>query len=242
MSDELLALRMGNATVAENLRRAVDAGRLIEHPDGRFELSAPLPAESDWVIIRPRPPLNCAFYRDFLFRKAYDRSAVPLGCSACYKVHVEPKTLRELVAACEIGRTFACISKWGVNFRNRHSNSIYSGVFYANGLDMARTTFKTARQAFDREPRLGPALKMTIKRGCSEYEKALGPSDRYQFRPELEELEAYLFSRFVNRAPAEPPAVPQARWIEVAASIGDDTYLDFTGGKYLPGGRKRYEP
>lgn len=241
MSDELLALRMGGATVAENLRRAVDAGTLIEHPDGRFEL-AQSAAESDWVIIRPRPPLNCAFYKDFLFRKAYDRSAVPLGCSACYKVHVEPKTLRELVAAWEIGRTFACISKWGINFRNRHSNSVYSGVFYATSLDEARATFKAARQAFDKEPRLGSAPTMTIKRGCSEYEMALGPSNHYQFRPELEALETYLFSRFVNRKPAEQPAMPQARWIKVAADIGDETYLDFTGGQRLPGDRVVYEP
>jgi hypothetical protein len=242
MSDELLALRMGETSVAENLRRAVETGKLIEHPDGRFELPALPDGPSDWVIVRPCPPLNCAFYKEFVFHKAYDRAAVPLGCSACYKVHVEPKTLRELVAAWEIGSTFSCLSKWGINFRNRHSNSIYSGVFYATGLDGARATFKAARQAFDGDPRLGPALKMAIKRGCSEYEKALGPSDHYQFRPELEALEAYLFERFVHREPADRSAIPQARWIEAAANVGDDTYLDFTGGKLLPSGRVIYEP
>jgi len=38
--EELLAMQFGGATVAENLRAAIDAGTLIENHDGTLELAA----------------------------------------------------------------------------------------------------------------------------------------------------------------------------------------------------------
>jgi hypothetical protein len=168
-----------------------------------------------------------------LFRQAYARSAVPFGCSACYKVKVSLRTLRELVAAWGIGKRIACESKWGLDIGNRYSQDIYAGYFYTTGLDMARVIYKLAREAFDNDPTLGPDVPMRIKRGCSDYEAALGPSDRYEFAPELAELEAYLKSRFRDTEASGLKPVAMAKWIETAFSIGDETYLDFTGGKRL---------
>jgi hypothetical protein len=74
---------------------------------------------------------------------------------------------------------------------------------------------------------------MVIKRGCSEYEAKLGPSDRYTFAPEMEELEAYLKSRFRERRADYHPSLIVAHWIETAFRIGDNTYLDFTSGQRL---------
>jgi hypothetical protein len=80
---------------------------------------------------------------------------------------------------------------------------------------------------------------MTIKRGCSNFERKCGPSDQYTFDPRLEALEAYLLQRFVKRPKAKtvPKEMVNAmrllRMIETAYRIGDETYKDFTGGKPL---------
>ena len=241
--EELLALRIGGTTVGENIRRAIASGQLLEDKDGALRLANERQRGGNWADVIHGPPLGCNFLMNFLFHQAYAESAVPHGCSACYKVKVVPRTLRELVAAWGIGKRIECRSKWGVDFYNRYSQNIYAGYFYTSGLDMARTIFKVVREAFNDDPKLGPDIAMWIKRGCSEYEAALGPSDRYEFAPELAELEAYLKSRYrANDKRAALPPVPLGNWIEFAFRIGDDTYLDFTGGKRLRPKAMTYEP
>jgi hypothetical protein len=83
---------------------------------------------------------------------------------------------------------------------------------------------------------------MTIKRGCSEYEAALGPSDQFEFKPEMAELEAYLRARFRNPNYVDQLNVALAYWIDLAFRMGDDTYLDFTDGKRLRPKTVTYAP
>src|SRR5665647_1902980 len=103
----------------------------------------------------------------FLFFQIYARSALPQGCSACYKVKVVLRTLRELVAAWGIAKRIECRSKWGVDLENPYSQNIYAGYFYVAGHDMARVMYRVVREAFGNDPMLGPDIPMSIKRGCS---------------------------------------------------------------------------
>jgi hypothetical protein len=109
--DELLALRIGETTVGENLRRAVESGRLTEANNGALLVAKDSKREVNWLYVTHGPPLGCGFLMDFMFQHAYAQSAVPDGCSACYKVKVVPRTLRELVAAWEIGKRIHYRSK-----------------------------------------------------------------------------------------------------------------------------------
>jgi hypothetical protein len=240
--DELLALRFGEASVAENLRRAVEAGRLVENDRGLLESPGDPKRDLNWIFVDHGPGLGCGFLMGFAFNHAYAESAVPSGCSACYKVKVLPKTLRQLVAAWEIAKKIQCRSKWGTDLNNPYSQNIYAGYFYVSGVDAARTLFDVVRQAFGEHPQLGPAVPMVIKRGCSEYEAKLGPSDRYTFAPEMAELEAYLKSRFRDRETDYQPSLIVAHWIETAFRTGDETYLDFTAGKRLRERTLTYDP
>lgn len=87
------------------------------------------------------------------------------------------------------------------------------------------------RAAFEADPRIGPEVALTINRGCSEYEALLGPSDRYAFNPETAELERSLKARFRQPRRDDRQQDVLAHWIDVAFRQGDDTYLDFTGGR-----------
>ncbi len=188
------------------------------------------------------PRMDCMFLLVFMFGNAYGRSAVPHGCGECYKVKVAPRTMRELVAAWQIAKRIECRSKWGIDFYNPNSQDVYAGYFYTVGLDAARTIFKVVREAFREDLKIGSDIPMTIKRGCSEYEAAVGPSDHYEFTPEMEKLEAYLRARYRERNGVDRLDIALAYWIDIAFRMGDDTYLDFTGGKRLRPKMVTYDP
>jgi len=246
--EELLAMQFGGATVAENLRAAIEAGTLVENDDGTLELAAdPHFRPVRWMRVqntsKHEPPApDSHFLSQVMFEQAYARSAVPYGCRECYKVKAVPRTLRQLVAAWGIAKHIQCRSKWGIDLDNPYSQDVYAGYFYTTGLDRARALFKVVREAFDADAKLGPHVPLTIKRGCSEFEAKLGPSDQYTFAPELEELETYLRSKFRKRRGRDNLNIALAYWIDVAYRIGDDTYLDFTGGKRLRPKMVTYDP
>lgn len=243
-ADAVLDQRFGGRTVRENLQAAIDAGKLIEREDGKLSLPRGRGRTKPWVLVTNGPYLACGFLTQIVFDAAYAQSAVPMGCSACYKIKVKATTLRELVAAWHLAKSIDCSSKWGVDLDNPHSQDVYAGYFYAGDLDAARALYKVVREAIDADPKLGPGIKMTIKRGCSRFEAAVGPSDSYTFTPEMAEIEAYLRSRFKQRVILEQTDFHQemGQWIDLAFRMGDDTYLDFTGGKRLRPATMTYEP
>jgi hypothetical protein len=240
--DELLALKFGGHTVSENIQRAIDAGDLVRKADGHLRLARASEPVADWARVAHGPNLDCKFKFKFLFEQVYAKSAVPYGCSACYKVKIVPRTLRQLVAAWGIGKKIKCRSKWGTDIENRYSQDVYAGYFYLSGLEPARALYRVVREIIDSHPTLGPEVAMSIKRGCSDYEAAVGPSDQYSFAPELGELEAYLREQFCSDRSQGLPPQPMARWLDVAFRIGDDTYLDFTQGKRLRPKTVAYTP
>jgi hypothetical protein len=240
--EDLLAMRVGASRVGDNLRRAREKGRIIEREDGTLALTAKAKEPVYWMYVSHGPSLGCAFLMNFMFRHAYAEASVPHGCSACYKVKVVLRTLRQLAAGWELGKRVNCHSKWGTDLNNPFSQNIYAGYFYVSGLDTARALYKFLRPMIDADPKLGPGVSMTIKRGCSEYEAKLGPSDHYEFTPEMAELETYLKARFRKQTTGHDPSLVAAHWIETAFSIGDDTYLDFTGGQRLRRKTVTYDP
>jgi hypothetical protein len=241
MSEDLSAPKIDAETVAQNLRQAVASGRLIESPDGTLQLPGDRSLDFDCIRVGDNP--NCRFFKKFLFRQAYAETVVPASCQACFKIKVAPKTLRELVAAWQIAQGVEFSSKWGIDLNNQLSQDIYAGYFYLTSLADARELYKFVRTAFDAEPKLGPNVRMFIKRGCSVYEATVGPSDRWQHTPEMVQLEAHLKTRFhTKRRRLAPNGAILARWIDLAFRIGDDTYLDFTDGKRLRPKTLTYEP
>ena len=56
--NELLALKFGGRTVAENIQRAVDAGYLVREADSRIALPVG-PPQVNWAYVRKAPRLHC---------------------------------------------------------------------------------------------------------------------------------------------------------------------------------------
>lgn len=233
---DVLDLEIGGRAVGENLRRAVEAGQLIEHPDGTFgHPRRGSKREQLFLFVNFERAPDCPFLNRFMFGIVYAEAAVPQGCASCYKVKVMPRTLRQLVAVYELAKSFDCASKFGLDFYNPYSQQVYAGYFYLDGLEAARALHGRLRAAMDASGKLGPDVALAIKRGCSNYEIACGPSDRYTFSPELRDIEAHFRDRYRRPSPpsAHAAAVLYRSWVPFAYQIGDETYLDFTNGRPL---------
>jgi hypothetical protein len=241
-ADELMSQRFGGGTVRDNIRDGIETGDLVEDADGRLRVRLPTDRSTSWARAGQERKLNCQFSINFLFPYVYKKTAVPMGCRACFKVKVVPKTLRQLVAAWGMAKEFPWRSKWGVDIDNAYSQDIYLGLFYVGSLEEARAVHGQVRTAIDAHPLLGPQIAMSIKRGCTDYEVALGPSDKFEFAPERAALEERLFAQFRETTKSGPRPVPLAHWIDVAFRIGDETYRDFTGGRRLRPGPLAYDP
>lgn len=237
MEDELLEMRFGRGTVQENLERALGEGQLRMLPDGCFMLSK-REKSCNYLHIKETRALSCQFLNEFLFANAYDKTAVPHGCRNCYKVKIVPTNLKGLIALRGILEEAPFSSKCGVDFFNPHSQDIYVGILYLDGLEEARSAYRKIRVSIESHPDLGCTVGMSIKRGCPEFEAACGPSNEWTFRESMAGLEAALRKDFkLEHSNAAPYQVRRMEsmvaWLQFAYNLGDDSYLTFTGGRPL---------
>lgn len=238
MVNDLLNMRFGKGTVRENLERAVSERRLEILPDGSFKSLQQSESNSYYLQVKNIRKMECRFFNDFLFTSAYDKVAVPFACRNCYKVKVVPTNFKGLVALRGILENTPYHSKCGVDFFNPHSRNIYAGYLYLEGLEAARSACREMRDLVESHPDLGNSVVLTIKRGCSNFEAACGPSDKWTFRDGMAELESALQQRF--KPELSTPIDYRIRrmttmmhWLQIAYNLGDDTYQEFTGGKPL---------
>lgn len=237
MEEELLGMRFGRGTVQKNLERAVGEGKLEMLHDGCFTLPKKDKSYS-YLHIKETRALRCQFLNDFLFSNAYDKTAVPYGCRNCYKVKIVPTNFKGLIALRGILEETPFSSKCGIDFFNPHSQDIYAGILYLDGLDEARSAYRKMQTPIKSHPDLGCTVKMTIKRGCPHFEAACGPSNEWAFREGMADLEAALRKDFkLEHSNATPYQVRRMEsmvaWLQFAYNLGDDSYLTFTGGRPL---------
>jgi hypothetical protein len=251
IDDRQLSIAVGGRTVGENLQRAVETGKVVRTEGGGFKL-AQFPTESGELARDPYIGQSgdfgapCVFLNVFLFQHVYAEAAVPFGCRNCYKVKVVSDTMRQLMAVKEISESIPCTAKSGAEIDNGLTQHLYGTYFYNWGLSKARELYKTVRARVDAHPKLGPTVRMLIKRGCTNYERTCGPSDKYTFDPKLKDIEDYLAPKFVDSpAPQGGKVYDRIKifaMMQAAYRIGDDTYKDFNGGVSLYPPIVTYDP
>lgn len=242
--DRLLSFTVNGTTIGTNLQRAIAAGKVARREDGKFVLvnpdaRRPGTADLDGYVWRQGDFAQpCAFLNRFMFRHVYAEGAVPFGCRDCFKVKVVTENLRQMMAVKDIAASVSASSKSGVEVDNPENQHLYGTYFYTLGLDRARALYKDLRAKMNEHGKLGSGIKMLIKRGCTNYERKCGPSDRYTFDPRQEEIERHFFARFATEVrlgvrKSIRDAMQILEWVQIAYRIGDNTCKDFTGGKDL---------
>lgn len=212
--------------------------------DGKFMVDFHLTWDAPWVYTKVDKRMNCFLWKDITFHSIIEKQVppghqwVPFACQECYKVVVRPETLKQLFALEKVQRQLDHPSKCGTEERPSVFGN-YGGYFYNRGLHEGIDCYKKVRKAVDDHPELGPEIKVILKRACTEYEHALGPSDKWK-PPTQEQLqfEIHLHENFVADHPLQlqPEIIKdeiRQRWIEYAYKIGDKTVYEFNGGKPL---------
>ncbi|HEX3918953.1 MAG TPA: hypothetical protein VHW60_16570 [Caulobacteraceae bacterium] len=238
--------KAGSLPVGANLARAIERGFVIHREDGRLSLRRG-PAFDDevkrsggYIGKRGATRLACDFLNRFMFEQVYARAAVPFGCRNCFKIRIATRSLRALMAAKAIAEATPHATKSGPEADNPHNACLYATWLYFDGLDAARQAYQALRPLLDAHEHLGPDVGMIIKRGCSNYERALGPSDRYEIDPRLEAVEAHFAALYDNvrpRSAMPKEMVHKLRMLDLVAlafRIGDETYKDFAPGPPYP--------
>ncbi|MBL8480730.1 MAG: hypothetical protein JNJ60_00920 [Rhodocyclaceae bacterium] len=240
-TEQVLATPMGGRSVGEHIAAALARGQLIARGDAGWTIADT--GRSGSFVYGAKPmPVSCQLLMHGLFKAAYGQQRVPYNCRNCYKVRLAPRTFRELMAVHELARPYTELPwKCGSTLHAPYSSGVYAAFFYLQGLDAARNFYHALRARMAAHPQIAPDLPMRIKRGCTLYEVACGPSDRYPVAPEA--VESWLLPRLQHaaRAPVPLPVVMH-RWLEAAHKVGDTTYLEHTGGRPLHPAGLSYDP
>jgi len=189
---------------------------------------------TDFIHIKVESRFDCNLWHHLLFDTVFGHQYVPSPCFNCYKVVVKFNTVEELFNAYDVMKTMNLPSKCGSDGNRHNTDKLYAAYFYNYGLDEGHERYEMVVKAF-------PGLPVILKRGCTEYEQACGPSDTWEVSDEQREIEKVFFDNFTwgavedLQSPLQIAAIKDG-WIKKAYQWGDKTYLKVNGGKPL------YEP
>jgi hypothetical protein len=221
-----------------------EQGKFVRHPVG--------PAvETPWIY--HNMTFQCVKWHEVFFEHASGKKMVHSHCQQCYKVVIRPRTLEELVALENWQQTLLGVEcKCGIELRDFvNRKHLYGGYFYNRGVEAGRMCYEQVKrwandmhtyqdqffEVLHDEP-----MPVLLKLGCSEFERAIGPSDTYTITDEQRALEAALddlmdFDPFAPEGKEFPqPDVlkeyVRTCWLRWAHHHGDMTYL-----KFMPDGK-----
>lgn len=173
-------------------------------------------------------------------------NVIPEYCFDCCKVLIEPRTVVELFKLLLVfekldlpdNNTRKCICE-----SREFCSGAYKGFVYCRGIEDAMKVRDLVRQVVVDE--ISPDIPVTMKRGCSEFERAYPGYDRIdpggvvmEYRKEWKSKEHFVdknavFSSQRDIERVEPYGLEEIfathYWLSYAATIGDDSYLQITG-------------
>jgi len=202
-----------------------------------------------WIMVNNDGTRECDFYKDV--DTLHD--IIPSPCRCCWKVVVMPKTLKQLFQLLQIEDAMAkadayCYCKCGIELRQDVERN-YGGYFYCNSLSQGLERLEQVRANVKANMEDGENVPVILKRGCTEYERKYGPSDKWDELAEKGNWDA-LFNRLlavfkIDKQFHKQPLLVQKhiimKWFAHATSIGDPTIPELNGGQKMYPGYVTYE-
>lgn len=220
------------------MKTLLDSGHFkMRNGDGKLVAEKGPTHNTPWHHVVHSYYLDCFTWNSIMFEKVLQQKFVPSKCQNCYKVVVRPKTLIGLMQLLEIQKLMNVPAKCGAEVRKTVSG-LWGGYFYCVGLEEGRERYAQVRAKVDAAEHLGPDTPVLLKRACTEYELACGPSDEWEITEEQLHLEG-LVDRLIVADTQHQEQAPHAlvhvhrAWIEWAYANGDESYKYFTDGKSL---------
>jgi len=238
--------------VVDLLRPVLENGRFsIRHSDGKFvEREGQLVKDTQWIHTGNGYGYECSHWHRLIFdvvSRKLKKPFTPRNCQKCWKVAVKPRTLEQLFELLDIQKRLGIHCKCGIETRSS-VHGLYGGYFYNKGKENGLKCYARIFNEFKENKILHPLLReldednkttrIVLKRGCTEMEHFVGPSDKWEVTAEQNAIED-LIDTFVIKPSIElkqPPHIEwnvKQRWIEFAWQYGDPTYAKYTNGEPL---------
>ena len=173
---------------------------------------------------------------------------VPRGCQGCWKVVLKMQTVEQLLAVLELQKAMNATSKCGIEERDT-VKGLYGAYFFNRSKAEGLRRYDDVKARIRKNKILSPLLdevdqdnrttRLILKRGCTEMEHLVGPSDKWKIT-ETQTILENLIERYVVLDPSEggqPSHIVdhiKCRWIEWAAGNEDETYLKYTDQPLSP--------
>lgn len=194
-----------------------------------------------WIMVNNDGTRECDFYKDV--DKLYN--IIPPPCMCCWKVVVQPRTLKQLFQLLEIEIEMSksdpyCFCKCGIELRPDVERN-YGGYFYCNDLNQGLMRLEQVRENVHKI--IAPDVPVILKRACTELERKYGPSNKWddlvtpEWKATWEMLERTF--RLTKKFTKQPTLIQKhviMKWIAHATSIADPSIPELNNGnKIYPG-------
>ena len=157
--------------------------------DGRLH-----PPESGVKITTPWRTANftahgydCRWEHSILHDVVFRKQAVPEKCMNCYKVTVFLDSLTDVYAVEGFQQRGEGAAKVGAETRMTVKGRKFGAYWYCKGLKDGRERFIVVKRWCGMS--LGGKWSAVLKRGCTEFEQAMGPSDQWVYTEAHRKLE-----------------------------------------------------
>lgn len=224
--------------------------------DGKIDCKKQMAPDPPWAYIKPGQNQNCHFWHHVLFTCLHKQRKVPIPCQQCWKVVLMPRDIEELFASFILIKKLGRPGKCGIEGDRVNTDRFYGAYFYNNSLDEGlechalvqkelekRETFEATvlgapvKVRFDNNE-LNTLPKVILKRGCTEFEQNVGPSDQWSWdeaQAEIEQIATDMFVQDVVKMNQNEPQLARLAymWIHKAFQWNDKKYLMFTNGNRL---------
>lgn len=252
--------------IAELLKPLRQHGWYWDTETGKFTSGATT-IDDNLPWITQNLDFDCYLWNKVFFHTVAKQSMVHTHCQTCFKVVVAPRTFTELLRLEEYQETCRLRCKCGIETRE-YVGRAYGGYFYSwepggltlqsyvpNG-DHTGTAFlvvddcealRKGQLKYDRivkdmaeHVQIGDTpIPVILKRGCTEFERDLGPTDQPRYRHISDDqlaLEAavdehvdYEHGKFTSTQPEIVKDAIRRTWADFAHFIGDMTYVEWLG-------------
>lgn len=232
-----------------------DQGKYCMNPEddkiwamGNFTGNAMVNINSPWIYTNNNPDAYCDWMHDISKYIGY----IPNKCMHCWKVCARPSTVQQLFSLLQLQimmgqeESLPLGCKCGVDLRP-HVSGMYGGYWYNGTKEEGFNMLQRVRSAV--ADSIGPTVPVTLKRGCTEFEKFYGPSDTWEeIRPGWADIWDQLIEQHCNMVPwtyQQGDLVKtriMKKWLLHADEHGDPSVKFFTDNKPIGRPCLTYEP
>jgi len=208
-------------------------GRCKLTKDDKLRISPLFEPDTSWVNVRVTSDRLCARWHGVYFK---GWGLVPAQCRGCFKVVCHPASLKGLLAIHQLQKNMDLVSKCGMDTRD-YVPHLYSAFWYGDldkGLDGGRELYRKVKPKILET--IGAQTNVILKRGCTEFELRLGPSDTWKWT-EKDEIMQSILDSVIEMDDEDSLYMPKfldfhvmRKWIEWAWSHGDQSAREFLDG------------